>query len=177
MEIRPEQPEDVDAIRAVTADAFRTAAHSAPPVEPGGDPGEATLVAWLREDPGWIPELSLVAEEDGRIIGHVVATRALLDERPVLGLGPLSVLPDHQRSGVGSALLRALLDAAGARGESLIGLLGDPRYYGRFGFVPAAELGVIAPDPSWGAFFQARALAAHDGRGGAFRYAPPFDRL
>ena len=65
MIIRRESPKDVAAIRAVTAAAFATAEHSAPPVEPDGAPGEATLVGWLREDAGWIPELSLVAEDDG----------------------------------------------------------------------------------------------------------------
>ncbi len=69
--IRRELPDDVEAIRAVTAAAFRTAEHSAPPVEAGGDPGEATLVSWLRDDAGWVPELSLVAVEDGLVVGHV----------------------------------------------------------------------------------------------------------
>src|SRR4051812_40776024 len=62
--IRRELPEDVEAIRAVTAAAFRGVEYSAPPVEPGGEPGEATLVSWLRDDVGWLPELSLVAVED-----------------------------------------------------------------------------------------------------------------
>jgi len=67
--IRRERPEDVADIRAVTAAAFSGVEHSAPPIEPDGAPGEATLVGWLREDPGWIPELSLVAEADGEIVG------------------------------------------------------------------------------------------------------------
>ena len=57
MLIRRETSDDVPAIRAVTAAAFATAPHSTPPVEPDGAPGEATLVGWLRADPGWVPEL------------------------------------------------------------------------------------------------------------------------
>lgn len=177
MLVRRELPDDVDAIRAVTAAAFRTAAHSAPPVEPGGDPGEATLVSWLRADPGWVPELSLVAVVDGAVVGHVVCTRAHVDDGPVLGLGPVSVLPDHQGSGVGSALMHAVLGAADALGESLVGLLGDPAYYARFGFAPASSVGVLAPDAAWGEYFQVRTLTAYRGETGDFRYAGPFGRL
>lgn len=177
MLVRRERPEDVDPIREVTAAAFRTAAHSAPPVDDSGDPGEATLVTWLRADAGWIPELSLVAVEDDAVVGHVVCTRASVDDRPALGLGPVSVLADRHGSGIGSALMHAVLGAADALGESLVGLLGEPAYYRPFGFVAATSLGIAAPDPAWGDYFQARTLTAYDGRAGAFRYAAPFDRL
>lgn len=177
MLVRRELPDDIDLIRAVTAAAFRTAAHSAPPVDDSGEPGEATLVTWLRADPGWIPELSLVAVDGEQVVGHVVATRAHVAARPAIGLGPVSVLPDHQGSGVGSALMHAVLGAADALGEGLVGLLGDPGYYARFGFVPASTVGVDAPDPAWGDYFQARPLTAYDGATGTFRYAAPFDRL
>src|SRR4051812_21431017 len=103
--IRRERPDDVDAIRAVTAAAFQGTEHSLPPVEPGGDPGEATLVSWLRDDAGWIPELSFVAVEDDLVVGHVVATRAHVDTQPALGLGPLSVVPQRQTAGIGTALM------------------------------------------------------------------------
>lgn len=177
MRIRRELPVDIDAIRAVTAAAFRTAPHSAPPVEPNGDPGEATLVSWLRDDEGWIPQLSMVAVEDDVVVGHVIATRAYVDAAPVLGLGPVSVLPDRQRSGVGTALMHAVLGAADALDEPLVGLLGDPAYYRRFGFVPARPLGVTAPEPAWGDAFQVRTLTAYDGATGTFRFAAPFERL
>lgn len=175
--IRRELPEDVETIGAVTADAFRGAEHSAPPVEPGGDPGEATLVSWLREDAGWVPELSLVAVEDGLVVGHVVATRAHVDAQPALGLGPLSVLPHRQRAGIGAALMHAVLGAADALDEPLVGLVGEPAYYRRFGFVPAQSVGVSAPVPSWGDYFQVRTLTRYDGQTGRFRFAGPFDRL
>lgn len=175
--MRREVAADVDAVREVTAAAFGGAAHSAPPVEPGGPPGEVALVAWLREDEAWIPALSLVAEVEGVVVGHALCSRAYVGEAPVLGLGPVSVLPARQRTGIGHALLHALLGAAEGRGESLVGLLGDPAYYGRFGFVPASSLGVEAPEPAWGDFFQARALGPGPHPVGTFRYAAPFDRL
>ncbi|MEU0265355.1 N-acetyltransferase [Nocardioides sp. NPDC006303] len=178
MLIRRERPKDVADIRAVTAAAFSGVEHSAPPIEPDGAPGEATLVGWLRADPGWIPELSLVAEADGEIVGHAVATRGTIAGRPALGLGPVSVSPARQRDGVGSALMHAILGAADAMGEPVVVLLGSPAYYGRFGFVPASTLGIDSPDPAWGDYFQARPLAAYDQSvRGAFAYAAPFDRL
>jgi putative acetyltransferase len=175
--IRRERPDDIDEIRAVTAAAFHDAAHSAPPVEATGEPGEATLVSWLRADVGWIPELSMVAVENGVVVGHVVCTRAHVDDRPALALGPVSVLPDRQRSGVGSALMHAVLGAADALDERLVGLVGDPAYYRRFGFVPAESVGVSAPDTSWGDYFQVRTLTQYDGHTGLFRYAAPFGQL
>jgi putative acetyltransferase len=175
--IRRELPDDAAAIRAVTAAAFRGVAHSAPPVEPGGDPGEATLISWLRADPGWIPELSLVAIVSDLVVGHVLATRAHVDTHPVLGLGPLSVLPHHRRAGIGAALMHTILGAADALGETLVGLVGNPDYYGRFGFQPARSLAVTAPDPTWGDAFQVRTLTRYDGQTGHFHYANPFDRL
>lgn len=176
MLIRPERPSDVDAIRAVTAAAFAGAPYAAPPVEPDGVPGEATLVTWLRADPAWIPELSLVAEDDGALVGHVVCTRGDLGGAPALGLGPLSVLPERQGTGVGSALVRAVLTAAAERGEDTVVLLGEPAYYQRFGFVPAADEGVEPPVAEWGPYFQVLRLAP-DGPRGSFAYAAPFDRL
>ncbi len=178
MLIRRERLEDVADIRAVTAAAFAALEHSAPPVEPDGVPGQATLVGWLRDDAGWVPELSMVAELDGEVVGHVVCTRGQLAGRPALGLGPVSVSPDRQRSGIGSALIHAVLGAADSLGEPVVVLLGSPDYYGRFGFVPASGLGIDAPDPAWGDYFQARPLAAYDESvRGKFTFAAPFDRL
>jgi putative acetyltransferase len=164
--IRREQPGDVDAIHTVHLGAFDTSL-------------EADLVRALRADPGWLPELSLVAEPDDeatdQLVGHVVCTRAHLDGRPALGLGPLGVLPAHQRSGVGTALMHAVLAAADALGEPVVVLLGHSTYYPRFGFRPAARFGIEPPDPAWGDHFQARPLTTYTpGLRGAFRYAAPF---
>ncbi|RDI32928.1 putative acetyltransferase [Lentzea flaviverrucosa] len=159
MLIRRETPADIDAIRTVTNLAFK-------------DGPEAPLIDWLRGDEGWIPELSLVA--DG-VLGHVVCTRGYVGEVPALGLGPIAVHPSHQRGGIGSALMHAVLGAAEARGERAVILLGDPGYYSRFGFRLASEFGITPPDPAWGPHFQARLFG--DVPAGAFRYAEPFNRL
>lgn len=104
-----------------------------------------------------------------------MATRGDLAGRPALGLGPVSVSPERQRDGIGSALVHALLGAADALGEPVVVLLGSPAYYGRFGFVPASSLGIESPDPEWGDHFQARPLAAYEpDLRGPFRFAAPF---
>jgi putative acetyltransferase len=177
--IRRETPEDIAAIRSVTAQAFEGLPHSLPPLEADGVPGEATLVGRLRAGPGWIASLSLVAEDEaGRVVGHAVSSRGDVDGVPALGLGPVSVAPYAQRTGVGSALVHASLAAADALGEPLVALLGDPAYYSRFGFRPAASLGIAAPDPGWGEFFQVRTLAAYDAAlTGTFRYAAAFETI
>ncbi|GHJ44728.1 N-acetyltransferase [Catellatospora sp. TT07R-123] len=171
MLIRRERPADVVAIRDVTTAAF------ARPDSPA--PAEARLVDELRADGGWLPALSLVAvAHDGAIIGHVLCTRAHVGDAPVLGLGPLSVRPDHQRTGVGSALVHTVLGAADALDEPVVVLLGDHGYYHRFGFRIASGLGITPPDPEWTPHFQARPLHAyHRGLVGPFAYAAPFDRL
>ncbi|WUR62709.1 N-acetyltransferase [Micromonospora chokoriensis] len=181
MLIRRETPADVDAIRAVHAAAFAKTGDGGNSDGDGSRvPVEATLVDALRADEGWLPAYSLVAvDSDGQVVGHVVATRGLVGGEPVaLGLGPLGVLPDWQRRGIGSALMHAVLGAADARDEPLVVLLGHPDYYPRFGFGPAVDLGVTPPQP-WGPqYFMARPMAAwRDSIRGEFRYARPFDDL
>ena len=170
--VRRERPGDVAAARAVQAAAF--------PIPDGADePVEAGLLDQLREDEGWIDGLSLVAEVDGEVVGHVVCTRGTVgaDRRPALGLGPIGVRPDRQGQGIGSALVHAVVAVAEDRGETLVALLGSTEYYRRLGFVPAADHGVEAPDPSWGAHFQVRVLDPSAVLAGPFAYAEPFNRL
>ena len=175
--VRPSTPEDVGPIRALTAAAFASATHSAPPADGTDDPGEAALVVWLLEDPTAIPELSLVAEQDGELVGHVIGSRGHVDDVPAVGVGPVSVHPDRQGQGVGSTLMSAVLGAARALDEPVVVLLGSPEYYSRFGFGAASALGIAAPDPEWGDYFQALALGTGPVPSGTFRYAEPFDRL
>lgn len=172
MIVRRERPGDVAAARAVQAAAF-------PTPEGAEEPVEAGLLDQLREDEGWIEALSLVAEVDGEVVGHVVCTRGTVgaDRRPALGLGPIGVRPDHQGEGIGSALVHAVVALAEARDETLVALLGSTDYYGRFGFEPAATHGVEAPDPSWGDHFQVRVLDPSAVVAGPFVYAEPFHRL
>jgi putative acetyltransferase len=167
--IRREAAEDAAAIRAVTAAAFG---------KPGaaGLPAEATLVDELRAGRAWLPALSLVAVDGaGEVIGHVLCTRGHVGQAPVLGLGPLSVRPDSQRRGVGSALVHTVLGAGDALGEPLVALLGSPVYYRRFGFRLSGEYGIAPPQPEWRPHFQVRVLSAYrpDVRG-TFTYPEPF---
>jgi putative acetyltransferase len=170
--IRRETLEDRAAVDAVTSAAFGRSAGV------DGEPVETRLLRALRDDAGWISTLSMVAEREDEVIGHVVCTRGRLGVLDALGLGPISVLPNRQRRGVGSALMHAVIGAADACGERLIALLGDPGFYSRFGFVPASEHRVDAPDPAWAEYFQIRTLTnCPPVIAGAFRYAAPFAAL
>ncbi|MBF6334388.1 N-acetyltransferase [Nocardia abscessus] len=186
MLIRRERADDTAAISAVHRSAF--APHYARADHPDGagvsgdrgsaDPPEVGLVAQLRSDEGWIPTLSLVAIEHDSVVGHLCLTRATVGPFPVLALGPIGVLADHQGAGVGSALMHAALGAADALDEPLIGLLGSLEFYPRFGFVPAARLGITPDDPAWISHFQVRSLSAYDSQiAGEFHYAEPFYHL
>jgi putative acetyltransferase len=165
MFLRRETPSDRMAIHAVHAAAFAR--------EPGVEPPEARLVGSLREAGDLVLALSIVATLGPQTIGHVACSRADIDGVDALGLAPLGVLPAHQRRGVGTALMHAVLAAADALDEPVLGLLGDPAYYRRFGFVPGCEVGVRPPDPRWGEHFQIRTLSAWNASiQGTFRYAP-----
>jgi putative acetyltransferase len=148
LRLRAETAADVDAIRLVHEAAFRPTY-------------EARIVDEVRATAAFVPELSLVAEEGGPLVGHVLLSRMRLGEREVLLLGPIGVVPGRQRHGIGSALVLEGLRRAEAAGEPLVLLEGDPAYYSRFGFRLAAELGVEAPDRAPAQYFQARPLAAY----------------
>ena len=136
MRIRPEERGDHGAVLEVNRRAF-------------GDHGTvvAALVDGLRrDDPG---ALSLVADDAGEVIGHVMVTRSLLDAPPrlvdVRVLSPLAVLPERQKQGVGSALVRHAEQPLAASGVPLVLLEGDPAYYSPFGFAPGGEHGFHKP--------------------------------
>ena len=170
--IRRETERDADVIRAITTAAF---AQGRPPsqVVP-----EARLIDELRASPAWLPALSLVAVTPaGEPIGHVLGTRGHVGPDPVLALGPLSVRPDRQRHGAGSALMHAILGAADALGEPLAALLGDPAYYRRFGFELSTAYQITPPRAEWQPHFQVRTLTHYHPRlRGMFTYPEPFDR-
>ena len=171
MIVRRETPADVAAVREVVGAAFASAERSGPV-------DEVVLLDALRECDGWLPALSHVALEGDDVVGHVVCTRAEVGGRPVLGLGPLSVRPDRQGRGVGSALMHSVLGAADALDEPLVVLLGHADYYPRFGFRPAEQFGITPPVPEWREHFQALPLSAYDeGLRGPFVYAEPFRRF
>lgn len=159
------------AISRLLDEAFRRPDHPDAPVP------EVGLVGDLRASPAWIPRQSLVAVVDDEIVGYCLCTRAHVGEVPCLALGPIGVTVDWQRAGIGSGLMGEAISVAADMGEPLIGLLGDPGFYRRFGFVPGTRVGVEPPDPSWGDAFQVKTLPAHEGVFGVFRYAAAFSDL
>jgi putative acetyltransferase len=165
MRIRRETEADYPAVAEVTAAAF-------------GQQDEALLVEAIRASDEYVPELTLVAEEAERIVGHVMYSYSKLDGSytRLLQLSPLSVAPDRQGAGIGSALTRESLWLADERGEPLVLVLGHPTYYPRFGFRPASTLGLAAPNPEWpDEAFMAVPLAAYDpALRGRVRFAPAF---
>ncbi len=130
MPIRLEQPGDRSAIRAVNEAAFETTA-------------EANIVDTLRAKSKAL--VSLVAEAQGRIVGHILFSPVSLaghSDLLLLGLGPMAVVPEHQRRGVGSALVRRGLELCREQGFAAVVVLGHPEYYPRFGFAPASRYGI-----------------------------------
>ena len=138
MKIRPETETDYDAVAEVTAAAF-------------GKQDEARLVDAIRASEDYVPQLTLVAEDAGRIVGHVMYSYSALDgsDARLLQLSPLSVAPDRQGEGIGTALTWESLRLADERGDPLVLVLGHPTYYPRFGFRRASTLGLLAPNPEW----------------------------
>ena len=137
VKIRKERPSDYDAIYRLIKKAFETAEHS--------DGTEQKLAAALRKGSAYIPELALVAEEEGALAGHIMLTRASVGDCTVLALAPLSVLPEYQGQGIGSALVREAHRIAADMGYPYSVVLGSEAYYPRFGYRPACELGIRPP--------------------------------
>jgi predicted N-acetyltransferase YhbS len=163
IDIRPERPEEARAIGELTTEAFLTAEHSSG--------SEAGIVDGLRE--AGALTISLVAVEDGVIVGHVAFSPVTIDARPGgwFGLGPVSVRPDRQGSGIGTALIEAGLAQLRDSGAEGCVLLGDPGYYRRFGFLsdPALHYGDMPAQ-----YFQ-RIVLKGEPPAGAVAFHPAFD--
>ena len=109
---------------------------------------EASLVESIRQTDRYIPELELVAEMDCGIVGHILFSYIDLvgqENLQVIGLAPMAVMPEFQRQGFGSALVRVGLETALSRGESIVIVLGHPQFYSRFGFEPSVIYGIESP--------------------------------
>jgi putative acetyltransferase len=167
IQIRPEAPEHAAGVRAVEEQAF-------------GRSGEADLCERVLAAGGVI--LSLVALDEGQVVGHVLFTPVTLESgeqrMQIAGLGPVAVLPERQREGIGSQLIRAGLEAVRQQGWPAAVVLGHPGYYPRFGFEPARRYDIRFQDPNVPeeAFmvleFRRGAL---EGWAGIARYRPEFE--
>ena len=158
--IRDERPGDQPAIRKVIMAAF-------------GGSAEADLVERLRADGDAV--ISLVSVEGGTMLGHILLSRLRAPFR-ALGLAPLSVVPDRQASGIGSRLVREGLDRAGRLGWQGVFVVGEPRFYGRFGF--DANIASGFQSPYAGAYLMAVSLiAAFPATSGRLEYPAAFAGL
>lgn len=143
--IRPETPEDVDFIRYVNEQAF-------------GQKEEAEIVEKLRNR--YALTISLVAVQKGEVVGHIAFSPVVIESESshfeAIALAPMAVLPEYQRKGIGSQLVRAGLEECRRLGHEIVVVLGHPAYYPRFGFVPAKPNGVDCefevPEETWPVF-------------------------
>lgn len=161
--IRNERSTDATAVEAVIIAAFRSATHSSGT--------EQAIVRALRESGQFV--ISLVAEEESRLVGHVAVSPVTITSGAPgwYGLGPVSVAPEQQGKGIGTLLVTGALSRLRALGAAGCVVLGEPGYYSRFGFI--SEPGLVLPGVA-GAFFQAilfsGALPA-----GQVKYHPAFE--
>ena len=167
--IRPETPADAAGIYAANQQAFR------------GRDAEPRLVNAIRDSEHFVPDLSLVAEADGQIIGHVLFSRIHIETEngqvPALALAPAAVLPAFQGQGIGSALIRRGLKESKRLGHSIVIVLGHPTYYPRFGFSAALAKSLECPFGNCGDAWMALELVpgALDGIRGRVVYPPAFN--
>ncbi|EEP72502.1 GCN5 N-acetyltransferase [Micromonospora sp. ATCC 39149] len=178
LRLRPEGPADTAPVRRVLTAAFARPDVATPP--------EVRLVEDLRGTDAWIPELAMVAEYGGEVVGYALLTRVQVRDddqpAPALALGPVAVAPHRQRIGHGTAVVQAALDAATELGERLVVVLGDPAYYRRFGFTRADRMGLTSPWSGLGDPWQALVLpASTSGDGlvprGEVLFPPPWSKV
>jgi putative acetyltransferase len=168
LKIRVERREDHAAVRQVIELAF-------------GQPNEANLVEALRVAAS--PLVSLVAENEGEIVGHILFSPVSIESEDgpwaAMGLAPLAVRPEHQRSGIGGKLIQAGLRACHDLGHDLIFVLGHSDYYPRYGFKTAKTLDFTCEYPVPDEVFMVAELTpqAARGRRGLVKYHPAFSKF
>ena len=136
-EIRQENQNDYKEVYSVVKKAFETAEHS--------DGNEHDLVTVLRNSKNFIPELSLVAIEDNKIVGYILFTKVKIGDYEEVALAPLAVLPEFQKKGIGGSLIKKGHEIAKKLGYHYSIVLGSEKYYPKFGYVPAIKYGIEAP--------------------------------
>jgi putative acetyltransferase len=143
---------------------------------------EGRLVESVRESEDHFPELSIVAVMGEKIVGHILFSLISIvtdsGAVPALSLAPMAVRPEHQNQGIGSKLVRQGLRECERLGHGIVIVVGHPKYYPRFGFLPARERGLEAPFPVPDEAFMALELfpGALDGIRGMVEYPPAFDQ-
>ncbi|MBS5782411.1 MAG: N-acetyltransferase [Clostridium sp.] len=137
MIIRQEQKSDSEKVYQVVQKAFEKAERC--------DGNEQDLVVALRKSAAYVPELSLVAEENGEVIAHILFTKIRIGDQTELALAPLSVLPEYQHQGIGKALMARGHQIAAEMGYGFSVVLGSEEYYPKAGYVPAEQYGIQAP--------------------------------
>lgn len=170
--IRQERETDYKTIKKLVEEAFRNVVHS--------DHNEHLLVERLRKSDDYIDKLSLVAEFNGQIVGHIMLSKLIIESseerNDSLALAPLSVLPDYQNKGIGSKLIKEALRLAKETGYKSVIVLGDNKYYSMFGFKPASNWKVKAPFEVADEYFMALELedGGLDGVRGTVAYSKEF---
>ncbi len=135
--IRQETKKDIVDVYNLIKEVFKNAEHS--------DGDEHNLVNRLRKSNAFIPELSLVAELDKKIVGHILFTKVMVGDSIQLALAPISVDTALQKQGIGSLLIHTGHTIAKNMGFEYVILLGYPRYYSRFGYRPSRDFNIICP--------------------------------
>ena len=168
--IRPERPEDIASIDEINRLAF------------GGEE-EAKLIKAIRGSDYFLPELSLVAVEDDRIVGHILFSPVTIESSEssvtALALAPMAVVPEYQNKGIGTDLVKHGLAACKKLDYTIVIVVGHPEYYPRFGFKPAREYGLEAPFEVPDDAFMALELVpgALKNVRGVVKYNPAFDSV
>ena len=135
--IKQESKRDYKEVYNVVKTAFQTSSQS--------DGKEQDLVTTLRNSNNFIPQLSLIAIKDGKIVGYILFTKINIGKHEELALAPLAVLPEYQKQGIGSKLIEEGHNIARKLGYKYSIVLGDEKYYGKFGYIPAIKYGIKPP--------------------------------